>query len=77
MTDDHEDLHPVTTGIARGGFMTDTLTVDTGVAELPDEPDRRPSSQGPDLRTSTTAQRPASRRHTTSRSSSASTSTTA
>jgi predicted Zn-dependent peptidase len=50
MTDQHEDLHPgAETESPEAGFMTDTLTIDTGVAEVPDEPDSATVIEGPDL----------------------------
>ena len=40
MTDKHDELHPGEENESpAAGFMTDTLTIDTGVAEVPDEHD--------------------------------------
>ncbi len=50
MTDQHEDARPDDEKESpEAGFMTDTLAVDTGVAELPDETDSATVFQGPDL----------------------------
>jgi zinc protease len=50
MTDDHEDLHPGEEKESpQAGFMTDTMTIDTGVAEVPDEPNSATIIEPPDL----------------------------
>ena len=49
MTDRHEDVHGEENESPEAGFMTDTLTVDTGVAEVPDEPASATVIEGPDL----------------------------
>ena len=50
MTDEHDELHPGEEASSpEAGFMTDTLEIDTGVAEIPDEPDSATVIAGPDL----------------------------